>query len=162
MWNSGVWPNQFSYAIVLSACARLVDVELGKQVHCSVVKTGLGFDSFTEGQPQKAMAVFEEMQERGCVPDQVASVTIINACVGLGRLEDACQLFMQMTSPNVVAWNVMISGHAKGGKEVEAIKFFQDMIKASIRPTRSTLGSVLSAIASVANLSFDLRSMLWQ
>ncbi|XP_069153370.1 pentatricopeptide repeat-containing protein At3g09040, mitochondrial isoform X1 [Solanum lycopersicum] len=198
MWNSGVWPNQFSYAIVLSACARLVEVEIGKQVHCSVVKTGFEFDSFTEGSlidmyakcgylidarrifdgavepdnvswtamisayiqvglPQKAMEVFEEMQERGCVPDQVASVTIINACVGLGRLDAARQLFTQMTCPNVVAWNVMISGHAKGGKEVEAIQFFQDMIKASIRPTRSTLGSVLSATASVANLSFGLQ-----
>ncbi|XP_070056081.1 pentatricopeptide repeat-containing protein At3g09040, mitochondrial [Nicotiana tomentosiformis] len=198
MWNIGVWPNQFSYAIVLSACARLADAELGKQVHCSVMKTGFEFDSFTEGSlidmyakcgylidarrifdgvvepdnvswtamisayvkvglPEKAMEVFEEMQERGCVPDQVASVTIINACVGLGRLDDARQLFSQMASPNVVAWNVMISGHAKGGKEVEAIQFFQDMIKASIRPTRSTLGSVLSAIASVANLSIGLQ-----
>ncbi|PHU20001.1 Pentatricopeptide repeat-containing protein, mitochondrial [Capsicum chinense] len=198
MWNSGVWGNQFSYAIVLSACGRLVNVELGKQVHCSVVKTGFGFDSFTEGSlidmyakcgylidawrifdgaveldnvswtamisayvqaglPQKAMEVFEEMQERGCVPDQVASVTIINACVGLRRLDAARQLFTRMTSPNVVAWNVMISGHAKGGKEVEAIKFFEDMIKASVRPTRSTLGSVLSAIASIANLSFGLQ-----
>ncbi|XP_019190426.1 PREDICTED: pentatricopeptide repeat-containing protein At3g09040, mitochondrial [Ipomoea nil] len=198
MQSSGSSPNQFTYAIVLSACARLMDVELGKQVHCSVLKRRYEFDSFTEGSlidmyakcccladarrvfdgvvrpdtvswtvmisgyvqvglPEEAMQLFEEMQRLGCVMDQVAFVTIINACTKLGRLDFAQGIFSQMPDPNVVAWNVMISGYAKAGKEVVAINFFHDMVRAGIKPTRSTLGSVLSAMACAANLAYGLQ-----
>ncbi|GAV67731.1 PPR domain-containing protein/PPR_2 domain-containing protein [Cephalotus follicularis] len=195
--SCGVSPNEFTFAIVLSACARLVDVEYGRQVHCNVIKVGLASTSFCvsalidlyakcnrvsdarrvfdgvldldtvswtsmiagyvqAGLPEEAMKVFEEMQNVGCVPDQVAFVTVINAYVALGRLDDACELFSQMPEPNVVAWNVMISGHAKRGCEAEAIVFFQNMRKAGVKPTRSTLASVLRAIAGLTSLDFGL------
>ncbi|KAF3455160.1 hypothetical protein FNV43_RR05608 [Rhamnella rubrinervis] len=195
--NHGVSPNEFTFAMVLSACARLVDVEYGRQVHCGIIKTGFELSSFCEGAlidmygkcnsfsdacqvfdravqldtvawttmitgyaqvglPEEALKVFEKMKEVGRVPDQVAFVTAISACVGLGRLNDAFDLFSQMSSPNVVAWNVMISGHAKGGYEVEAVIFFLEMRKAGIKPTRSTLGSILSVVASLAALDYGL------
>lgn len=47
--------------------------------------------------------MFKEMHRVGGFLDQVGFVTVINACVGLGRLDDACELFSQMPSPNVVA-----------------------------------------------------------
>ncbi|EOY16621.1 Pentatricopeptide repeat superfamily protein [Theobroma cacao] len=195
--NCGVLPNEFTLATLLSACARLRDVEVGRIVHCYIVKMGLEVSSFCEGAlidmyskcyyvtdarrvfdgsvdldtvswtsmiagyvqfglPEEALKVFESMQKVGHVPDQVAFVTIINAFVGLGRLDDACALFSQMPNPNVVAWNVMISGHTKRGYEVEAIAFFQNMRASGVKSTRSTLGSVLSAIASLAALHFGL------
>ncbi|XP_057972951.1 pentatricopeptide repeat-containing protein At3g09040, mitochondrial [Malania oleifera] len=198
MQNGGVLPNQFTYAIVLSACGRLVDVDFGRQVHCSVLKMGFEFDSFCEGslidmyakchfvtdarrvfdgavEPdtvswtamiagyvqsgsfEEALKVFEEMLKLGRVPDQVAFVTVITACVGLGKLNDACHWFSQMPNPNVVAWNVMISGHAQRGYEAEAIGYFQNMRKANVQSTRSTLGSVMSAVASLAALDLGLQ-----
>lgn len=196
--NSGVFPNQYTFAIVLSACARLINVEFGKQLHSSVVKTGCESDSFCEsalidmyakcgdlvdarrifdgllnpdtvswtalisgylqvGLPKEAMKVFEDIQRLGHVPDQVAFVTVINACVGLGRIGDALRLFSQMPNPNVVAWNLIISGHAKRGYETEAVQFFRSMIEAGVQPTRSTLGSVLSAVAGIANLEYGMQ-----
>ncbi|KAF8394262.1 hypothetical protein HHK36_020469 [Tetracentron sinense] len=193
MRNDGTPPNQFTCAMVVSACARLMDLEIGKQVHCNVIKMGFELNSFCEGSlidmyakcdfvidarrifdravdpdtiswtamiagyvqiglPEEALKLFKEMKKLGHVPDQVAFVTVITACVGLGLLNDACNLFAQMPNRNVVAWNVMISGHAKSGYEVEAIKFFQYMREAGIKSTRSTLGSVLSVIASLAIL----------
>lgn len=198
MRNCGVVPNQFTYAIVLSVCARLMDVEFGVQLHCSIIRTGFELNSFCGGalldmyskcrnlvyarrifdglvEPDtiswtamisgyvlagfldEALKLFEEMQRLGHVPDKVAFVTVINACVGLGRLDIAWHLFSEMPDQNVVAWNVMISGHCKAGYEVEAIKIFQDMTKAGVQPTRSTLGSVLSAIAGVASLGLGLQ-----
>ncbi|XVE95634.1 hypothetical protein REPUB_Repub02eG0115200 [Reevesia pubescens] len=195
--NSGVLPNEFTFATLLSACARLKDVESGRLVHSYVIKMGLEACSFCEGALidmyskcnyvtdarrvfdgsmdldtvswtsmiagyiqvglfEEAVKVFESMQKVGHVPDQVAFVTIMNAFVGLGRLDDACALFSQMPNPNVVAWNVMISGHAKRGYEVEAVDFFLNMRASGIKSTRSTLGSVLSAIASLAALYFGL------
>lgn len=195
--SSGILPNEFIFATVLSACARLKDVEFGRLVHSYAVKMGLEASSFCEGALidmyskcnsladarqvfdgskdldtvswtsmiagyvqagllEEALKVFERMQKAGHVPDQVAFVTIINAFVGLGRLDDAFVLFSQMPNPNVVAWNVMISGHAKRGYEVEAIELFQNMRASGVKSTRSTLGSVLSAIASLAALDFGL------
>jgi pentatricopeptide repeat protein len=197
LWNSGVWPNEFTFAIVLSSCARLEMVKCGRQVHCNVVKMGFESISYCEGAligmyakcnfltdarsifdgaveldkvswtsmiggyikvglPEEAVKLFQEMEKVGQEPDQVAFVTVINAYVDLGRLENASDLFSRMPNRNVVAWNLMISGHAKGGHGVEAIEFFQNMRKAGIKSTRSTLGSVLSAIASLAALDFGL------
>ncbi|PSS00088.1 Pentatricopeptide repeat-containing protein [Actinidia chinensis var. chinensis] len=198
MLNYGVSPNQFTFAVLLSACARLMDAEFGKQVHCNVIKTGFEFNSFCEGSlvdmyaklnnvidarrifdgadnpdtvswtaiiagyvqiglPEEALKLFEEMQKRGRSPDQVAFVTVISAFMELGRLDDACCLFSQMPNPNTVAWNVMISGHAKRGYEWEAVEFFQKMSKAGVKSTRSTLGSVLSATAGLVNLEYGLQ-----
>ncbi|KAL6549966.1 hypothetical protein OROMI_020454 [Orobanche minor] len=202
MWSSGVVGNQFSFAMGLSACAKLMNMELGKQLHCAVKKLGLEADAYCEaalidmyakcghlvfaktifdnamdpdtvswtaiisgfaqsGLARKAIEIFEEMQKVGHIPDQVVCVTVLSACVAQGRLEDACRLFSQMPNPSVVAWNVMISGHAKGGYEGEAIDLFKNMVKAGIEPTRSTLGSVLSAIATVANHNYGLQVHTW-
>ncbi|CAI9782790.1 unnamed protein product [Fraxinus pennsylvanica] len=106
---------------------------------------------------EQAMEVFEEMRTGGHMPNQVAFVTTLNACVRLGRLDDACQLFSQMANPKIVAWNVLISGHVNGGHEREAIGLFQSLIKADFKPTRSTLGSVLSAIAYLANYEYGFQ-----
>lgn len=195
--NCGVLPNEFTFAMVLSASAKLVDVNYGRQIHCHVVKFGVEMSSFCEGalidmyakcgnvrdarrvfdgavdldtvswtsmiagyiqagSPQAALEVFDEMKKLGRVPDQVASVTVINAFVGLGRFDEACEVFDQMQNPNVVAWNVMISGHAKRGYEAEAVNFFQRMRKAGVKSSRSTLGSVLSAISGLFALEFGL------
>lgn len=198
MRNYGVLPNQFTFAIVFSGCGRLVNVALGKQVHCDVIKTGYEFSQFCEGSlidmyakcgcvvdarrildaavdpdtvswtamiagyvqsgyPDEALSVFDNMQKLGREPDQVAFVTIINACMSLGRLDEACRLFSQMPSPNDISWNVMISGHAQRGYEVEAVKYFRNMTISGIKPTRSTLGSVLSAIANLSNLDYGMQ-----
>ncbi|XP_023534935.1 pentatricopeptide repeat-containing protein At3g09040, mitochondrial [Cucurbita pepo subsp. pepo] len=197
MWNDGVRPNEFTFAMVLSACSRLLDVNYGRQVHCSVLKMGLGFSSFCQGGlidmyakchdlrdarlvfdgalnmdtvswtaliagyvqdglPEEAVKVFDRMQTVGLVPDQIALVTVINAYVALDRLGDARKLFAQLPNPNIVAWNVMISGHAKRGFALEAISFFLELKRTGLKATRSTIGSVLSAIASLSMLNYGL------
>ncbi|MED6167935.1 hypothetical protein PIB30_007248 [Stylosanthes scabra] len=108
------------------------------------------------GMPQDALQVFDKMQIADCSPDQVVFVTVLNALVNLGKLDDACKLFRDMRTSNVVAWNVMISGHAKSGHHKEAIEFFLEMRKCGIKSSRSTLASVLSSIASLAALDYGL------
>ncbi|XP_057516829.1 pentatricopeptide repeat-containing protein At3g09040, mitochondrial [Amaranthus tricolor] len=190
MRNLGFWPNPFSYAIVLSACARMVLIDFGKQVHCDVIKMGYVWHSHCEGSLtdmyvksnalgdarrlfdqvvnpslvswttmitsyvmmgllDEALKVFDSMQNQGFFPDHVAFVTVISALVNDGRLDKARDLFSQMHLPNTIAWNVMISGHAKRGFEAEAIKLFIHMRRVGVPSTRSTLGSVVSAIASL-------------
>ncbi|XP_047320046.1 pentatricopeptide repeat-containing protein At3g09040, mitochondrial [Impatiens glandulifera] len=107
---------------------------------------------------EESLKLFECMQKkRGLVPDHVVFVTVMNACITLGKLDDAYQMFAKMNNPNVVAWNVLISGNTKRGLESEAVKIFQDMRKADVRSTRSTLGSILSSIASLENIDLGLQ-----
>ncbi|THU74037.1 hypothetical protein C4D60_Mb04t29140 [Musa balbisiana] len=191
---AGAQPDQFGFAIALSACARLTGLVFGQQVHCDVVKTGFESSSFCEGSlidmyskcdfvaearkvfdginnPDivsctnmiagyarigmcyEAVELFAKMEKMGGVPDQVALVTTITALLSLGRLNDAQALFWQMPLPNTVAWNVMISGHAQNGHEVEALSFFKEMRGRDVEPTRSTVGSVLSAAANLMALT---------
>ncbi|CAI9115631.1 OLC1v1016592C1 [Oldenlandia corymbosa var. corymbosa] len=198
MRDGRVAPNQFTYSIVSSVCARFRNLELGKQIHCCVIKSGFECDSFCGvslidlyskcgvlfdarrvfdllihpdtiswtamisayvlgGFPERALECFEAMRSMGHVPDQVAFGTAINTCIGLRRLDVAWRLFSEMPHRNVVAWNVMITGHCKLGFEMEAITIFQEMIRDGIKPTRSTLGSVLSAIAGMANINFGVQ-----
>ncbi|KAK1371245.1 Pentatricopeptide repeat-containing protein, mitochondrial [Heracleum sosnowskyi] len=198
MRNCGVVPNQFTFAIVFSGCGRVVNVKLGRQVHCDVIKMGYEVSHFCEGSlidmyakcgcvvdarsvfdaavdpdtvswtamisgyvqsgyPDEALSVFDDMQKLGREPDQVVFGTIINACMSLGRLDEARRLFSEMPSPSDISWNVMISGHAQRGYEVEAVRYFRNMTNSGIKPTRSTFGSVLSAIANLSNLDYGMQ-----
>ncbi|XP_068649173.1 pentatricopeptide repeat-containing protein At3g09040, mitochondrial [Aristolochia californica] len=193
MWSSISQPNQCTFAIALSACAKLLDLNSGKLLHCNIIKMGLEFNSFCEGSlidmyakcsslvearkvfdrvkdpdviawtviitgyvrvglSDEALGLFLRMKKNGMKPDQVMFVTALTACVHLGRLKEARDLFTQMQNPSVVAWNALISGHAQNGCELESLGFFKEMQGKGIKPTRSTLGSVLSAIANLTAL----------
>ncbi|VFQ85316.1 unnamed protein product [Cuscuta campestris] len=190
-----VLPNEFTYAIVFSACAKTTNVSFGRQAHCDLIKLGWERSSFCEGslidmyakceivadarrvfdgavEPdmvswtamiagyvqvrllEEGIQLYDKMLQFGVVPDQVTSITIINAYSRLGRLNEAHEFFSKIPRPNVVAWNVMISGHAKKGLELDALHMFANMRKSGIKPTRSTFGSVLSAIAGLGALEF--------
>ncbi|KAL2333086.1 hypothetical protein Fmac_014299 [Flemingia macrophylla] len=201
--NSGHCPNQFTFAITLSASAKLYDLELGRAVHCCIIKRGLQSSSFCQGalihlyakcnsltsartifdaapsphldavsstalisgyvqagMPQEALYVWDKIRctLASPIPDHVALVTVLHAYASLGKLDDACHLFEQMPLPtrSVVAWNVMISGHAKRGHFKDAVAFFLQMAKHGVKSSRSTLASVLSAVASLAALDHGL------
>lgn len=108
------------------------------------------------GLPEEALKMFDKMRKAGFCLDQVVCITVINAFMSLGRVDEACELFDQMPTRNVVAWNVMISGHARKGYNEEAISYFLEMRKSGIKSSRSTLGSVLSAIANLEALDYGL------
>ncbi|XP_072955550.1 pentatricopeptide repeat-containing protein At3g09040, mitochondrial [Typha angustifolia] len=102
------------------------------------------------GMFDEALELFSIMEETGGKPDQVTYGTVISACISLKRLEDAKTFFLKMPSPNTVAWNAIISGHAQNGLDADALCFYKEMKSRGLRPTRSTLGSLLSAVANLA------------
>ncbi|XP_058760455.1 pentatricopeptide repeat-containing protein At3g09040, mitochondrial-like [Vicia villosa] len=105
---------------------------------------------------EEALHVFDEMRS-GFVLDELAYVTVLNACVSLGKMDYARELFDEMGGcENVVVWNVMISGHGKRGYYKEAVEFYREMRKNGVGSSRSTLASVLSAIAGLGELDYGL------
>ncbi|XVE55203.1 hypothetical protein DITRI_Ditri03aG0140700 [Diplodiscus trichospermus] len=160
--NSGILTNEFIFATLLSACARLKDVEFGRLMHCYVVKTGLEASSFCEG------ALIDMYSKRNLVTDArqvfdgskdldtVSWTSMIAGYSQDGLLEEA----LKMPNPNVVAWNVMISRHTKRGNENamlggyaqngyadEIIELFSQMKGSGFNPDEFTYTSILSACA---------------
>ncbi|PON78429.1 DYW domain containing protein [Parasponia andersonii] len=67
-------------------------------------------------------------------------------------MKEARCLFDEIPVRDVVAWNAVISGYGQSGQFEEALAFFQEMLKANVRPTDSTMVSVLSACAQSGSL----------
>nr|KYP75022.1 Pentatricopeptide repeat-containing protein At4g14850 family [Cajanus cajan] len=117
-----VEPTDFMISSVLSACAELGGLELGRSVHALAVKA--------------------------CVEENIfvgsALVDMYGKC---GSIENAEQVFSEMPERNLVTWNAMIGGYAHLGDVDMALSLFEEMTLGScgIAPSYVTLVSVLSA-----------------
>ncbi|KAI3779161.1 hypothetical protein L2E82_08722 [Cichorium intybus] len=74
MRRLGIQPNEYTFVAVLTACARVLDLELGSQAHCLAIKLGflediyilnalMGFYSKC-GYLDFVLQVFDEMLQR--------------------------------------------------------------------------------------------------
>ncbi|CAK9882736.1 unnamed protein product [Sphagnum jensenii] len=75
-----------------------------------------------------------------------------------GSIEDACKVFNNMPSRDVVTWNAMISGHVKCGQGQKALELFHQMQQKGVQPTPVTLMGVLNACASMFALQEGRRT----
>ncbi|KEH43872.1 PPR containing plant-like protein [Medicago truncatula] len=121
-----VEPTDFMISSVLSACAELGGLELGRSVHALAVKA--------------------------CVKDNIfvgsALVDLYGKC---GSIENAEQVFSELPESNLVTWNAMIGGYAHQGDIDMALRLFEEMTLGSrgIRPSYVTLVSILSVCSRV-------------
>lgn len=117
-----VEPTDFMISSVLSACAELGGLELGRSLHALAVKA--------------------------CVQENIfvgsALVDLYGKC---GSIENAEQVFSEMPERNLVTWNAMIGGYTHLGDVDMALSMFEEMTLGScgIAPSYVTLISVLSA-----------------
>eukprot|EP01018_Ginkgo_biloba_P036812 Gb_09741 [translate_table: standard] len=156
----GIKPDHFAIASVLNACAGLVALEQGKQVHALVIKGGfeshvvLGsslVDMYAKcGNIENARHVFDKMF--------VKHIALWNIMIrGYGtsnecrRVEDAHHVF-DTVSGNVISWNAMISAYAQHGYGEEALELLNQMQKAGMTPNQFTFASILKVSANVAAL----------
>ncbi|PON97610.1 Tetratricopeptide-like helical domain containing protein [Trema orientale] len=117
---AGFDPNLVTFTVVISSCARRLDLERGKEIHKELIKSG--FSSY------------------GCVGSSL--VDMYGKC---GCLEMAEEVFEQIPQKNVVAWNSMISGYSLKGDSKSCIKLFRRMKNERTRPSLTTFSSILLA-----------------
>eukprot|EP01018_Ginkgo_biloba_P036698 Gb_40436 [translate_table: standard] len=117
--KSSMTPEQFTLAIVLSACATLAVGDYGKQVHSYIIKSG-----------------------RDSVSVDNALITMYAKC---GIIEDSHGVFHKMPEQDIVSWNAMVGGYAQHGYAKEAIHIFEAMLKAGINPDHITFIGILCA-----------------
>eukprot|EP01018_Ginkgo_biloba_P024979 Gb_30090 [translate_table: standard] len=147
-----------TYACLLQGCLTTKALTAGKSVHAHMIKTGykpniyiwnrlvdmyVKCKSLIDGQQ-----VFDKMPIR----DVFSWTTMIAGYAKCGHLDHARQMFEKLPEPNVVSWNAMIAGYARHGLAEEALEAFIHMQQAGMKPSLTSLVSVLSACTNIAAL----------
>jgi pentatricopeptide repeat protein len=158
MQQNNIQPDQFTFASVLPACAKLGALEQGMAIHDEITRNGFQFDLFVGralidlyakcGRVEKARDVFDKMPQR----DAVSWNAMIAGYVQNGHVDEALQFFRNMPERNVVSWNTMIAAYAKDGPFEASLTLYYEMQLAGIQPNHFTFASVLPACAELGNL----------
>eukprot|EP01018_Ginkgo_biloba_P019070 Gb_40766 [translate_table: standard] len=127
MESEGVNPTKYTITSVLSACAGIVDLQQGKDIHDYISRSGLEFDVFVSN----------------------ALIAMYAKC---GSIKDAYDVFNKMLQRDVVSWNAMIAGYAQNGFCADALELFSEMELRGVEPDLVTIASVLPACTHLAAL----------
>ncbi|KAH9611873.1 hypothetical protein KSS87_019552 [Heliosperma pusillum] len=120
MRQSGLIPDQFTFASVFRACASLALLEQGKQVHAVMFKCRIG-------------------------QNVVVNSALMDMYFKCSCLFDGHKVFDKSQVKNVITWTSLISGYGHNGKIVEVFQLFHEMIKQGLRPNYVTFLALLSA-----------------
>ncbi|XP_057821304.2 pentatricopeptide repeat-containing protein At3g12770-like isoform X2 [Cryptomeria japonica] len=127
MQRTGLQPDQFTFASVLPACAKVGDLEQGMDIHQSI-------------------------KDRGFSSDVVVATALVDMYVKCGSMHMARELFDKMLQRDTVSWNAMIAGYAQHGFFGKAFETFKQMQMASVMPDSTTFVSILPACAQIGAL----------
>ncbi|KAH9324049.1 hypothetical protein KI387_004227, partial [Taxus chinensis] len=157
MQEAGGKPDAFTFSIVLQLCAKLGNLEEGKDVHERIIRSGLECNVFVGtalvdmyakcGSIENARHVFDKMLER----DVVSWNAMLAGYVQNVEIEEAWKLFEEMPERDLVSWNTMVAGCAQNGHGDEALKLFRQM-QAFVKPNAESVTVVLLACAGLAAL----------
>ncbi|KDP26556.1 hypothetical protein JCGZ_17714 [Jatropha curcas] len=120
MIKNGISPDEVTMATVISACAHLGALDLGKEMHLFVMSNGFDLDVYIGS-------------------------ALIDMYAKCGSLDRSLLVFFKLRKKNLFCWNSVIEGLAVHGYAKEALKMFQKMDEEKIRPNSITFISVLTA-----------------
>ena len=133
MVKNNVGPDNYTYPLVVQACAvRLLEFG-GKEIHDHVLKVGFDSDVYVQNTLINMYAVCGNMRDarklfdESPVLDSVSWNSILAGYVKKGDVEEAKLIFDQMPQRNIVASNSMIVLLGKMGQVMEAWKLFNEM-----------------------------------
>ncbi|KAM7276023.1 hypothetical protein ACFE04_017889 [Oxalis oulophora] len=127
MCESSLVADEMMLVIILSACAKLGDLSLGRKIHAYIVDNNVKCDVFVYN-------------------------ALVDMYLKCGDTDSASCIFDGMLVKNVVSWNSMISGLAYQGKFTESLDRFRKMQGLSVKPDSVTLVAVLNSCANLGML----------
>ncbi|KAL2469312.1 Pentatricopeptide repeat-containing protein [Forsythia ovata] len=120
--------DNFTLLAALRACAGLCEVEMGRQIHASVLhKFDLGADVFLQ-------SLLIEMYGKCGLVESARQVFDMVGFQGIGERKR-----------DVVLWTSMFGVYGRNGNYVEVIRLFGKMLKEGIRPDGVAFLTVISA-----------------
>eukprot|EP00257_Ricinus_communis_P021113 XP_015580518.1 pentatricopeptide repeat-containing protein At5g03800 [Ricinus communis] len=148
MRSSGVEPNEYSYVAILTACIRILNLELGFQVHALLIKL-----SYLEccGSLKDVMSVCERMPVR----DVITWTQMIAAYMEFGLVDLAVEVFEKMPERNSVSYNALLAGFCNNGEGLKALDLFIKMVQEGAELSEFTLTSVITACGILRTLEIS-------
>ncbi|GKV19643.1 hypothetical protein SLEP1_g29872 [Rubroshorea leprosula] len=128
MVKEGIRPNSVTLVCVISACAKLRDLELGERV-CGYIEESGGV---------KANA-------------QMLSA-LVDMYMKCGATDAAKQLFDECVDKNLVLCNTIMSNYVQTGLAKEALAILDEFPAQRLRPDRVTVLSAISACAQLGSI----------
>ncbi|XP_024020752.1 pentatricopeptide repeat-containing protein At5g48910 [Morus notabilis] len=128
----GLVPNEITLVSVLSACAHLGALDLGRWVDRFIRRKGM------ELSPLLGNALVDMYAKCGCITE-------------------ARRIFNTMQERDVISWSVIITGLAMNGHASEALERFDAMIEHGMRPNDITFMGLLTACTHAGLVDKGLR-----
>ncbi|KAI3944608.1 hypothetical protein MKW98_021066 [Papaver atlanticum] len=119
--------DEMTMVIVLSACSKLKDLNLGRKLHWYMSDNKVNLDVFVGN-------------------------ALVDMYLKCGDVDFACKVFKEMPEKNVVSWNSLIAGLTHQGKCKEALNVFRRMQSEGVKPDNVTLVGVLNSCANLGVL----------
>ncbi|KAG0476602.1 hypothetical protein HPP92_012977 [Vanilla planifolia] len=137
----GVHPDEYIISSVLSSCADLTLLELGRQVHAVAILLGL-------------------------VSFRSASNSLITMYAKSGCAHAACEVFNSMIHRDAITWTAMIVGYAQNGRGRDSLVLFNQMVRSGATPDYVTFIGLLFAcshagMVDVGRAHFDSMEPLY-
>ncbi|XP_022973516.1 pentatricopeptide repeat-containing protein At1g71490 isoform X1 [Cucurbita maxima] len=117
----GVEPNYVTFASILPLCARVADLQHGREFHCYITKR-------------------QDFQDY---------LLLWNALVDMyarsGKVIEAKRVFDSLSKKDEVTYTSLIAGYGMQGEGRKALRLFEEMKSVDIKPDHITMVAVLSA-----------------
>lgn len=120
MQRAGVMPNSVTICSVLSVCAELAVINLGREIHAHVVR------AWMDG-------------------NILVGNGLINMYTKCGSFREGHRVFENIDGKDLISWNTMIAGYGMHGFGENALRIFDQMLKLGFKPDKVTFIAVLSA-----------------
>ncbi|XP_057840750.2 pentatricopeptide repeat-containing protein At1g15510, chloroplastic [Cryptomeria japonica] len=127
MQRTGIQVDLTTMVTIVPLCARLGDLQRGKEIHGHSLRIGLWGDI-------------------------LAGNVLIDMYAKCYSVRDAIKVFENMAQRDVISWTAMISGYAENQKYSEALELFHLMDRKGVRPNAMTMSSVISVCTHTTDL----------
>lgn len=158
----GIMPDEVTMIGLVSSCAKLEDLDRGREVHRTIERYGLNFtvplsnalmDMYVKcGDLQEAKALFDKMEKKTVV----SWTTMVLGYSKFGLLDTARKFLDEMPVKDVVPWNALIGGYVQAKRCKEALALFKEMQTTNVRPDEVTMVSCLSACTQLGALDVGI------
>lgn len=162
MEEEGIKPDAVTMIGVISSCAQLENLNLGRKFHQYIEQNQIKItlplsntliDMYIKcGNMESAESLFNKMSKKTIV----SWTTMI---VGYGKhsyIEAAKKLFDEMPEKDVVPWNAMIGVYIHSTHYKDALSTFHEMQRTKIKPDSVTMVYCLTACAQLGALDLGI------
>lgn len=125
--DNELFPDGTALSSVLSACADLSQINLGKSVHCYAIKASIDSDT-------------------------LSGTSILSLYAKCGLFSHARTMLNQLPSKDVVTWNSLINAYAQIGEPYRAMEAFDELRSSDTKPDAITMVGVIQACSLLNDL----------